>query len=83
MGAISVSVDGSKLFNGYGNRYIGGSEVLKILFLRYLLVLFRYNICKIPLNFLNYQKDRKYLKKKTEKNTFVLYLCSSCSDMFI
>jgi hypothetical protein len=60
MGAISVSVDGSKLFNGYGNRYIGGSEVLKILFLRYLLVLFRYNICKIPLNFLNYQKDRKY-----------------------
>jgi hypothetical protein len=60
MGAISVSVDGSKLFNGYGNRYIGGSEVLKILFLRYLLVLFRYNISKIPLNFLNYQKDRKY-----------------------
>jgi hypothetical protein len=60
MGAVSVSVDGSKLFNGYGNRYIGGSEVLKILFLRYLLVLFRYNICKIPLNFLNYQKDRKY-----------------------
>jgi hypothetical protein len=40
--------------------YIGGSAVLKILFLRYLLVLFRYNICKIPLNFLNYQKDRKY-----------------------
>jgi hypothetical protein len=68
MGAVSVSVDGSKLFNGYGNRYIyiyiyiyiGGSAVLKILFLRYLLVLFRYNICKIPLNFLNYQKDRKY-----------------------
>jgi hypothetical protein len=66
----AFSVDGSKLFNEYGNKYIIGSEVLKILFLRYKLVLLRYNICKITLNFLNYQKNKKYLKK-TEKNTFV------------